>query len=1549
MRFFSDRFATRQTRGQELCARTAPSAAATRQPAFPRAWARLRKAFVLLWIPLALLGWATGANAQSSANGSVLYHGATYACYSCHGATPNMPQLNAANTVGVLNHIIANNFGGYMATFKSTAGGDATNGAIPLNSSDRADIAAYFQTVLTNSFPASTSVAYHGVTSDVPLMLDIGTTASTTPAPYTSVSYSAISNGTVAAGTPITYSGTGGTSGMSESTAAYTHTANNCSAGAFTATASGPAGTSSSRTVNVTITPPASPTASTAGPITAAFNSGTTVPVTLGGGPAASLSTVTGLSNGGSLTINGTTSYTYTSSSTVYSATDSFQYRANSPCAGAPGSVSPSSTVTVNINITAPTPTAPNFTTSVNYNPGGASATSISVAGPITNAVTGAVVIGSASHGTAVASGTNINYTPAAGNLTTATINYQTTGPGGTSTTGTITVNITAPGAPVVSSPNTVSVPYNYNATASATTIPLSSYITGVAGTVNIVGAPALGIAAANNPSSIDYTPASNNLTSTSLTYTITAPGGAVSNVATLNINITPPGAPTVNARAVSTPYNTPTTFDIATSITGALSNVTVPATGSQGGSVSIAGTNITYTPLSSFAGGTETFTYTAYAPPGSPTGNNATQTVTMTVIALPVVGNVTTTVPYQTATSIALPVTGATQINIVTPPTHGTAPTPAGGVMNVLYTPTALYTGTDSFTYTATGPGGTSGLSTVNITVNTLIPTGSAATMTVPINSVGSLDLAPFITGSSISGVSIATNPAHGSVSTSGTVVTYRPVNNFFGTDTFTYLSYGNGGTSVVPATVTVTVTGRPDPTQDPTVIALISSQVQTSRRITQTQTSNYHTRLEQLHQRSTETPQPGTGGATSTSFAGTGNNITAGNSTASSTTPAQVAARGYMPTQGAAAPSLPAPTGAAYRPAASLGSDPAAGLAPVPSGSPGTAVATLVAALSSNPNANPNDPSANVGKALAAVTSLAQTRTLNLSSSSNSGPTANGDIDIWAGGSVRFGSRDPGTANGASFSSDGVSMGVDKRINDKLAVGVGFGYSREKTDIGTDGSNSWARSYSVAGYASYQPTPNTFIDGVVGYGVLNFENDRYVVPINDYAHAKRSGDFIFASLAAGYELKTTGLLVSPYARLDLANHRLNAVTESGAGSYALYYASQRIPSVQLSLGLRAESAHETDFGYVAPRIRAEFQHDFKGEQQASISYADQIGGTSYLMPASTTSRNSLVLGVGGDFVFRHGTTLSLDYQRQRASVTDSSQAIYFKLTQALDGKGIKLPSYAAGAKPLGIHADFSYMLDDNVTRASTSNERLEDQSYSINFSKSFTFPLNDNMRLGVNTFGTADKFRYYGGLDRFAIGAEAELQYRASGEFGSPIYGVFANLTGEEFESNMRDGVRFSIGVSYRKPLTDRLNLFAAVAKNSRSAKSDAFSTQDYSGRVNVDYALAANKTLYLTQEYRRGDTVSTGLHSLGNINVAKVFARDDAFSRQGLYAYKVNAQTFVMTAGYNLAFGTQDSLDFSWRRAWAQSLTDSNLPTVGRPRYYANQFSIVYLTSF
>ena len=923
--------------------------------------------------------------------------------------------------------------------------------------------------------------------------------------------------------------------------------------------------------------------------------------------------------------------------------------------------------------------------------------------------------------------------------------------------------------------------------------------------------------------------------------------------------------APVANPFTVDVPFGTSRAIDLAPNISGAFTSVSLNALPSHG-TATLSGSVVTYVPTAGYFG-PDSFAYSA----SSPGGTSPPATVRINVVSpgAPTAAPRTVSTAFGTpvAIDLAASVTGVfTSVAIASPPANGTA-TLNGTV--VTYRPNATFSGTDSFTYTATGPGGTSGAAAVTVNVVASPPTAAPASLTVQINTPTTLDLAGFVTGSGVNSLAIGARPAHGSVTTSGLKITYTPALDYFGPDSFTYSAVGVAGTSP-PATVTVSVVGRPDPTRNPTVTGLLAAQAAAGERFSQAQIANVHGRMESLHRRDAR------------------------------------------PAEGQSPPSAQAFLQNSY-----------ASAAPLP-------LASEAVSLLSNGSLHLDHRWTN----------------------------------FWVSGNARFGVRGATSAmQSLEFATSGVSLGADRRFGDQLAAGVGIGYARDRTAVGAEGSSSRARGFSVAGYASYQPTRQSFVDALVGFGSLDFKHRRFVAPVSDFATGSRDGKYVFGSLAAGYEYRGNGMLFSPYGRLDHSQATLDGASESGAGVYALSYGRQRSPATQGALGLRAETLHQTEMGWTNLRARGEFRHAFQDPRSSSIAYVD-IPGTSYTYAPPGAERNSLVLGLGAELVLRGGLTAGVEYQFVRGSARDNEQGVRLYLSQDLDARGTAawLRSFRLEpTHPRDLQVDAGFTYDDNVTRSQASGDRRADGSFGANVRATEVFELSPHIRATANAVAGGERFRKYVGLSKGTLGFEGEIQYRPSGGFGAPTFAAFLNAYADAYESHLRDGSRYSAGFSVRKALTDRASAFAAYTHSRRAAKGAVFDGRDHSARLNFDYQWGSKDTLYVTGEYRRGHVVGSGAepahdrpfpHTHDYDNVA-IESPDDAFPGLDYHAYRFKGNSAIATVGYNWALGARESIDLSWRRVETKARgkwgIETLYGTVIMTRYTTNQFLLLYLVSF
>ncbi|MFZ6801316.1 Ig-like domain-containing protein [Undibacterium sp. Di24W] len=151
--------------------------------------------------------------------------------------------------------------------------------------------------------------------------------------------------------------------------------------------------------------------------------------------------------------------------------------------------------------------------------------------------------------------------------------------------------------------------------------------------------------------------------------------------------------------------------------------------------------------------------------------------------------------------------------ISVISTPLHGTA-TVSG--LNIIYTPTSGYAGSDTFSYQATGPGGTSSAATVSITV------AAAAFSVTPLNitilaNTSANSIVPVITGSA-SSLIIVSGASHGSVSVNGLALRYTPAAGYVGSDSVVVIA-SNGSANSAPANISINVV-EPSPILESSIV---------------------------------------------------------------------------------------------------------------------------------------------------------------------------------------------------------------------------------------------------------------------------------------------------------------------------------------------------------------------------------------------------------------------------------------------------------------------------------------------------------------------------------------------------------------------------------------------------------------------------------------------------------------------------------------------------------------------------------------------------------
>ncbi|TQM51105.1 gliding motility-associated-like protein [Arcticibacter tournemirensis] len=132
-----------------------------------------------------------------------------------------------------------------------------------------------------------------------------------------------------------------------------------------------------------------------------------------------------------------------------------------------------------------------------------------------------------------------------------------------------------------------------------------------------------------------------------------------------------------------------------------------------------------------------------------------------------------------------------------------------------ITYTPTAGFSGKDSFTYKLKNKEGLES-DPITVTVN-VRPVGSSDSRTTPVNTSVSIAVKDNDISKTGTTVMPASTPLHGSISVNANgIITYTPANNYSGTDIFTYRLRAADGLESDAITVNIMVKGVPEKAPD-------------------------------------------------------------------------------------------------------------------------------------------------------------------------------------------------------------------------------------------------------------------------------------------------------------------------------------------------------------------------------------------------------------------------------------------------------------------------------------------------------------------------------------------------------------------------------------------------------------------------------------------------------------------------------------------------------------------------------------------------------------
>ncbi len=268
-----------------------------------------------------------------------------------------------------------------------------------------------------------------------------------------------------------------------------------------------------------------------------------------------------------------------------------------------------------------------------------------------------------------------------------------------------------------------------------------------------------------------------------------------------------------------------------------------------------------------------------------------------------------------------------------------------------------------------------------------------------------------------------------------------------------------------------------------------------------------------------------------------------------------------------------------------------------------------------------------------------------------------------VWSEGNISFGRVGQQDGNlGQDIHSDGITFGIDKKLNEDKTIGFAINKSWQETEVGSNEANMDASTISIMNYTSFKIEDKRFFEMVAGIGEMDIDLSRDVTGGKN--KGDRKGNQLFGSFTYLLEpdVEVVGRNLNYYSRLDLGFTQLKAYTETGDGT-AVSYNKQNVKSASLSVGLNLSKVIENEKGIFEPSFKFELGKD---KTINSLSEAYYINNSSEIYSNALGDQNSghLLLNLGIGAKLKSNLTINATYEHYRSSdnTFNNSFSIYLR-----------------------------------------------------------------------------------------------------------------------------------------------------------------------------------------------------------------------------------------------------------------------------------------------
>lgn len=238
-------------------------------------------------------------------------------------------------------------------------------------------------------------------------------------------------------------------------------------------------------------------------------------------------------------------------------------------------------------------------------------------------------------------------------------------------------------------------------------------------------------------------------------------------------------------------------------------------------------------------------------------------------------------------------------------------------------------------------------------------------------------------------------------------------------------------------------------------------------------------------------------------------------------------------------------------------------------------------------------------------------------------------------------------GNAQGMSYSTGGLAVGLERQLTHNMLLGVVGGYSSSYANqVGS--TNRGAIDGGQAAVYLHRDTDRFYTTGIAAYGYNTYDTHRRINfgTIDRTADANYCGNNFSASLEIGRNLFFSRFVMQPYAGLEYIQLHQNDFVETGADSIDIAVDGIRADAFRGLLGSRFVLDYELDNARLLTlEGRAAWRHEFLNDNRiVDATFAGQAG-TAFAVAGVNVDRDAGILGLGLSSRLCTGLTIFASY----------------------------------------------------------------------------------------------------------------------------------------------------------------------------------------------------------------------------------------------------------------------------------------------------------------